>query len=346
MEARKLQLIGGGATFAVSLPKGWVSAHGLGAGDEILFAHGPDGTLSIRGRGAPDEPRRPARVVRVDTADSAEVLRTVIALYVAGFGTATIEHKPACATAVRAGVADACARLPGLTIVEEHAGSVVVQDLSDPREFSVEKGLRRMHLLTLQILANAARALAGEVEEVRRESDRLENELDRLVHLVMREHVAAIQRPGARASPGALTPEESLHAVLAAQYAERIGDYGMRIIGSPGACGLDPSRAPEPLRAALVRARGLVDEAMRAFLTKDERLANAVVAKASAWSAGEPLGGVAVLLEASAGAASRADACARCTHAFGLLESVDRIVRYAKSVAEAAVNRAHAVRPA
>jgi phosphate uptake regulator len=153
-------MVGGGTTYAVSLPKPWIEKQGLSAGDEVTVEARIDGTLILHARkGQPSGGKE--RTIAIGSTDASEVLRTVIGLYVAGFDTASLHYPSTSRSAVRGGVADACERLHGVQVVEEHPSLVILQDLADPTDFNMDKGLRRMHLLVLQILSNACAIIAS-----------------------------------------------------------------------------------------------------------------------------------------------------------------------------------------
>ncbi|TLZ72830.1 MAG: AbrB/MazE/SpoVT family DNA-binding domain-containing protein [Methanobacteriota archaeon] len=57
VEGRKLQLTGG-STYVVSLPKPWISATGLRAGDTVFLETMADGSLTVLPRPAEKAPPR------------------------------------------------------------------------------------------------------------------------------------------------------------------------------------------------------------------------------------------------------------------------------------------------
>lgn len=339
MSSRKLQSIGGGTTFAVSLPKSWIESMELAPGDEIHIEPRGDGTLVLRAsnRGAAAPPR--SREVTVGT-PAESVLRTVIGLYVSGFDSATITYAPVHATAARQGIADACDRLHGLQVVEEGPSRVVVQDLADPGDFSMDKGLRRMQLLVLQLLSNAHRIAGGDPERdlLLREGGRYEAELDRLLILLLKQHNLMLRRGEFRAS-NAVGPTECLWFMFVAQFLERVGDYAYRVATSCHFIAEHPQpEVSRRLQDGLAQTRALVDDALKAFNTKDTALANDVIARAHAFA---PSVCASDMFDAFTSPRSQPqiDSCHRCIRFFGVLESVERIALYAKSIAEAAINR-------
>lgn len=335
-------MVGGGTTYAVSLPKPWIEKQGLSAGDEVVVEARLDGTLIVHARkGQPSGGK--ARMIEVGQADSSQVLRTVIGLYVAGFDTATLHYPSSARSAVRGGVADACERLHGVQVVEEQPSLVVIQDLADASDFNMDKGIRRMHLLVLQIMSNACAIIASgaDSDHTLRDTLRHESELDRLLILLMKQHNVLLQESRFGAATG-VAPGESLSFMFVAQFLERIGDYAIRISQSCQVLAQEPS-APVSVRvgAGLSEARDLVDAAVRAFHARDVALANDVIARVAAFS---PSSGTSDMFDVFTSPRSQPQlhSCVRCIKFFSLIESIERISLYAKSIAETAINRAMA----
>lgn len=340
MGSRKLQSIGGGTTFAVSLPKTWIEGLGLQPGDDVLVEPRPDGTLTVRAASHRQPPPLRTREVKVETPAADHVLRAVIGLYVSGFDSAALTYAPPYATGAKQGVSEACERLHGLQVVDETPSRLVVQDLADPGDFSMDKGLRRMQLLVLQLLSNAHRIAGGDSEKdvLLRESGRYESELDRLLILLLKQHNLLVQRGEFRPS-NAVGACESLWFMFIAQFLERVGDYAMRVTHSCHFITEQPH--PEVMRRlqdGLGQTRAMVEDAIKAFNGKDARLANQVIERATRFA---PTMGSSDMFDAFTAPRSQpqVNSCHRCIRFFGVLESVERIALYAKSIAEVAINR-------
>ncbi len=336
LETRKLQLIGGGASFSVSLPKQWVEARGLKAGDEVHIGYGPDGMLQVFASGAPVEPKA-ERTVALRSNDADEVLRSVIALYVSGFDSAVLDHSGSDASAVRTGVGEACAKLHGLQIVEEDLGRLVLQDLSDGADFGFDKGLRRMQVVVLQMLRNVGRVIAGGGDAVVHESERCEAELDRILLLLMKQYGLRL-RKGEFAPSAAASSIAGLHAMFVAQFLERIGDYSMRILSFSRFLSQDPtSSVTESVKTNLTALHGIVSDAIKSYNARDTPLANDVIRRALLFT---PTLGHDGMFDTFTSPRSQPQmySCQRCIRFFSLLECVERMALYAKSIAETAIN--------
>lgn len=337
MNTRKLQLIGGGTTYAISLPKTWVEGCGLKAGDEMMLEPRPDGSLVLVA------PRRvslkePERTLDVDGQAPEEILRGIIGLYLNGFSTASLRYGPRSAQVAQRGVAEACTRLHGLQVVDEAPGRITLQDLSDPRDFNMEKGLRRMHLLAHQMLSIAGRRPldADALADIQRH----EAELDRLHTLLLKQHNVLLRRGDL--GPGAAIPaSDALAHMFVAQFLERVGDYARRIaLQLTGDLQVSPALHAR-VSQRLDEARRLIDDAYKAFLHRDVGLANAVIARTSRTA--QHLDTPTFIDIAPPGAAPvtvTAERCGGCIATFIVLEDANRVLLYAKSISEIAINRA------
>ena len=85
----------GGSTFIVSLPKNWVLARGLGAGDVLFFTPRADGSMTIFPEAATGGEGE-KRVVDVTNDDDEDHLfRRLVAEYIAGYPMLEIRNRGA-----------------------------------------------------------------------------------------------------------------------------------------------------------------------------------------------------------------------------------------------------------
>ncbi|MFA5861726.1 MAG: PhoU domain-containing protein [Candidatus Thermoplasmatota archaeon] len=334
----------GGSTFAVSLPKHWVETVGLAVGGELVLHPRADGSLLlIPRRDAPV----PTRIQNVDVSsnDHEEILRSIIALYVAG-NDVIILHAGANSSpdAIRVAAQEACRRLLGLQVVDESTGSLTLQDLADPQDLEVRKAVRMMQLHAHRML-NASRRLIERPDDATAqiELDGSETELDRLHLLLVKQHNRFLTdlNFGERAG---IPPGEALGYLLVALYLERIGDYAQRVAqAAPDLVRLRDTAGLNHILAAADIARKCVEDAGSAFQKKDAALANATIRLAAS------LGHLArTAPEDFARSLRRPGGPPTCELCFGLndtFEFLERIGLYAKSIAEVALNHAYATPP-
>jgi len=327
-EGRKLQVTGG-STFVVSLPKSWVNRHRLAAGDVVFVREGASGALEVH----PQEGGRSRGgrlTLRVEEGGAGEkLLRELIGAYVSGASAVELRFDPATVAAVRKTVRDFSRLVIGPEILEEGRDVIVVQDLSDTKELSMERCLRRMHLMTAAMHRDALHALlqgdvtlAGDV--VARDED-----VDRLFWMVAKQFALLLTEPGFRHEAG-VEPAARLSLRLAAKSIERIADHAARIAMEAAALAGRKPRAEfqEPLRKAGAMALGILEDAFGALVSADlDRANKAITAKRGL---DKVLSGLTASTERLRGAEG--------LHLAAIVESLSRTGDYGTDIAETAIN--------
>ncbi|MGQ0535265.1 MAG: PhoU domain-containing protein [Methanobacteriota archaeon] len=327
MDVRKLQKTGG-ATFVVSLPKDWVLAAGLGAGDAVSFERRADGGLLLTTSAAAREPRR--RRIDLSGKDRDAVEREVIASYLAGFDYIEFSQKPRIPAQTREHLRQLTRKIIGPEIVEETQSTLLVQDLLDPTDLPLRRGVQRMYFMTKAMHRDAIEALLSRDGELARDVVERDDDVDRLFWLVTRQYHAILSdaREVVRTGVGA---SEGLSYLLVARLLERIGDHASRVAANVPSLGR--GGAPrQGLADELARASGLalevLDEAFRAFSEADMGLANAAIGRARAL---EPLRDH--LTGLIVGLRGR-----EAVHYAYVVESLMRTASYATDIAEIAIH--------
>ncbi|MGQ0798224.1 MAG: PhoU domain-containing protein [Methanobacteriota archaeon] len=276
MEGRKLQLTGG-LTYVVSLPKRWVTASGLKAGDTVFLETEQDGSVTVRPRPA----ERPAARRKVFEEKGEEkrdhLLRKFIGAYISGFALIEVRFRPESGPFVRRVAREFCRMVIGPEVIEETRNSVLIQDLSDTAELSAEKCLRRMHMTVRAMLEDSLTALRSGDEALARDVAQRDQDVDRLYWMVAKQYHQAHTAPPGSASESSIA---GLHNQrLIAKLLERVGDHAERIaraVPNLGEKGLD-ARLLRELDAATASAIGILDKAFHALVTADIDEANEAV---------------------------------------------------------------------
>ncbi|HTT45736.1 MAG TPA: phosphate uptake regulator PhoU [Thermoplasmata archaeon] len=277
MEGRKLQLAGG-STYLVSLPKRWVQTAGLKAGDTVFLETETDGSVSVRAR-AFDVPEMRRKVFEDSNDGSRDhLLRKLLGAYVSGFGLIEVRFLPGDASFTRQVVREFCHLVIGPEVIEENRNSIVIQDLSDPSDLSVDKCLRRMQLTVRAMLEDAVNSLARSDLALARDVDLRGQDVDRLYWMVAKQyHLVQFH-------PQQLVPNGSAYPVtgylLIAKLLEGIGEHAERIARAFPA--LAEGKTVEPtLAKELEQARGsviaILDSAFNALVTKNIAMANEAI---------------------------------------------------------------------
>lgn len=328
MELRKIQLTGG-SSYTVTLPKEWVTKAKLDAGDVIGFTPQNDGSLAIYPGSRGNAPRsRHEMDVSGDEPEEA-TFRRIIAAYLSGYDVIAAKSRKPLPASVRRAVRQAAKRIIGLEVVEEETNTIVLQDFLDPREFHMEKGLRRMQALTRAMQEDALRAFNEELEDVRSSLADRDDEVDRLYWMINKQYHAILRDP-TYAQKMELNASQALNHLLAARVIERTADHAARIAENAQAMRGDDigAKLAHKVEKQARKAAQLFADALTAFHKQDSEAANRIIGDAKSFEASQD----ALIKESlSLGGESM-------LHVAYALESVGRTAAYAADIAEIAIN--------
>jgi len=277
MEGRKLQLAGG-STYLVSLPKRWVQTSGLKAGDTVFLETETDGTVSIRPR--VDENVEVRRKVFDEHSEGSRdhLLRKLLGAYVSGFGLIEIRFPPSNAPFARRVAREFCHLVIGPEVIEENKNSLVIQDLSDASDLSVDKCLRRMQLTVRAMVEDSVTALRTSDEALARDVDLRGQDVDRLYWMVAKQYHLVQFHPLQSVPNGSAHPITGY--LLIAKLLERIGKHAERIAKTfpvlAEAKSIEAKLAKD-IDDARVSMIGLLDKSFNALVTKNIALANEAI---------------------------------------------------------------------
>ncbi|MEW5936731.1 MAG: phosphate uptake regulator PhoU [Candidatus Thermoplasmatota archaeon] len=226
MDARRVQRTGG-STFIVSLPKAWAEEVGLKQGDVLELNPQSDGSLMInKARG--DVKDTQERAFFLDEDSESHLWRRLVAIYMAGHRRFRIQTREEIDPKVRQVLRELTRRAIGPEIIEEAERCVVIQDLADPTEFPLSKGVRRMATGARVMHAEAMRALRARDKELARQVGAMDDEVDRLYWLIMKQY-NMILRDRRIAEKIGMGVAESFWYLLVARILERVADHAQRI---------------------------------------------------------------------------------------------------------------------
>jgi phosphate uptake regulator len=271
METRKVQVTGG-STYTVSLPKEWATANGIEAGSTVAFH--PDGDTLVLTRQTNEEHTR--GVLDVSSLEGDELVRAVMTMYVSGFDVISLEADRV-TTSQRRSIRDATGNIVGLEVLEETSDRVVLQDLLDSSELSINNAITRMRLIATSMLEDAVTALVENDSDLARDVIERDSDVDRLWYLVSRIFRATLRSPTAAEELG-LPREVCFDYHSSARQLERIADHAAKI----AQVSLDLEEVSSDVGSALkdlhAEAATVIDDAMDALFEEDSddatRLAN------------------------------------------------------------------------
>src|SRR5256886_16435277 len=195
VELRKLQMTGG-ASYTVSLPKGWIKAQGLKMGDVVAVMPRPDSSLTI----VPHQKmalgqEKGGEVVLTPSKDQdrEQILRTFIAQYLAGYEVIRIVFPAAAKPDLRTYVKEQARRMfVGAEIIEESKDELIVQCLSSYGDLPAPKVISRMSLIAKLMLRDAVDSLKGRDPALAEEIIRRVEEVDRFYLFIIRQLTLAV----------------------------------------------------------------------------------------------------------------------------------------------------------
>lgn len=277
LEGRKLQLAGG-STYLVSLPKRWVQTSGLKAGDTVFLETENDGTVSIRPR-VNDNVEVRRKIFEEHSEGSRDhLLRKLLGAYVSGFGLIELRFPPSNASFARRVAREFCHLVIGPEVIEENKNSLVIQDLSDASDLSVDKCLRRMQLTVRSMLEDSVSSLESSDAALARDVELRGQDVDRLYWMIAKQYHLVQFHPLQSVPNGTAHPITGY--LLIAKLLERMGKNAERIAGTfpilAEGKSLD-ARVAKDLEEAREGMIGLLDKSFNSLITKNIAAANEAI---------------------------------------------------------------------
>ncbi len=271
METRKVQVTGG-STYTVSLPKQWARQNDVEAGSTVAFY--PDADTLVLTPNTTEETVE--GTLDIGDLNGDELVRAVMTMYVSGFDVISLVADRI-TTDQRRSIRMATQNIVGLEVLEETTDRVVIQDLLDSSELSINNAITRMRLIAVSMLEDAITALAEDDDDLARDVIERDDDVDRLWYLVSRIFRATLRSPTAAEELG-LPRELCFDYHASARQLERVADHAAKI----GQISLNLDQVPDDVVGALQNLHGEADDvintAMDALFTDESdeatRLAN------------------------------------------------------------------------
>ncbi|MCX8192037.1 MAG: phosphate uptake regulator PhoU, partial [Nitrososphaerales archaeon] len=269
------------STLTVSIPRDWVKEVGLKQGDIISIKRESDGTLRL----IPGIIKEPVEVAKcVVDADKCtrvrELTRILVGLYIIGYDTIQIVSKRDLSSEHLEEVRNVTQRLTGLSVVEQTLNQILIQNFLDPTRFPVEGLLRRIFIITSSMQKAAIRALRERKVELAKEVIHMENEIDKIYWLVVRQLLLAARNKEIGKKIGIEEPLLILGNRVIAKVLEKIGDYSEDLAKNV----LEVLKGPaidkdilDMIYEFATYVQSVYDRAMNSLLASDIRLANQAI---------------------------------------------------------------------
>jgi phosphate uptake regulator len=221
-ELRRLQKVGY-SSLAVSIPKEYVRELKLSKGDGVLLREEADGTLRLIPASKAKESSR--ATIKVEQVKGDEMLvRLMVGAYALGYDSIEIAGR----APLDRGTADLAVktikRLMGLEVVESDSKRIVGQSFTDPTKFPVDSLIKRLQILVSQSLEDVVEALdlkqTGSLNDVAR----VQEEIDELYWLILRQLLVALSRRELASEIGIESPLHASGDRVSAKTLDEIGN--------------------------------------------------------------------------------------------------------------------------
>ncbi len=325
----------GGASYTVSLPKGWVKEQALKVGDVVAVLPRADASLTIvPHQKVSSSGEKPAEVTLTPSKeeDRDQILRNFVAQYLAGYDVVRIRFPSSAKPDLRTYLREAARRMfVGSEIIEESKDELMVQCLSSYGDLPTPKVIARMSLIAKLMLQDAVESLRSNDRALAEEVVKRDEEIDRFYLFIVRQLTMAVLNRSLIQEIGLADPRDCLVYRVVSKSLERIADHATTIAEMSKSF---DEALPQRLREDLAKVSGLtssvLEDALKALVKVDAGVANSSITSAKR-------------LERDAEAVMDKLFELRLTPKTVVavrlaLESLKRISEYAEDIAEMAIN--------
>src|SRR3989475_7467510 len=284
VELRRLQMTGG-ASYTVSLPKDWVKEQGLKAGDVVAVLPRSDSSLTlVPHEKIPAGQSKGAEITLTPSKDQdrEQILRIVVAQYLAGYDLIKIRFPTASRPDLRTYLREAARRMfVGSEIIEESKDELIVQCLSSYGDLPTPKIISRMSLIAKLMLRDAVESLRSKDRALAEEVIKRDEEIDRFYLFIVRQLTMAVLNRSLIQEIGLSDPRDCLVYRVVSKSLERIADHATRI--AEMANRIDeplPARFGEELAKVSDLTINVLEDALKSLTKVDGALANTSILSA------------------------------------------------------------------
>ncbi|HMA04532.1 MAG TPA: PhoU domain-containing protein [Methanomicrobiales archaeon] len=232
MDIRKVQITGG-ASYSISLPKGWARAQGIRKNDPLAILIQEDGTLLITPKVPGVKVPRERNFDVSPSMDPVLLFRLLIAAYIGGYSVIRLTAVHRFPPFVRAVVRDFTRMTIGQEVAGETEASIIIKDLLNPVEMPLDRTISRMAVIVRSMHRDAMVALLTANGTLAEDVIARDNDVDRLHWLVARQFNLILSDPDMARSMK-ITPAVASRFYVLSRLIERIGDHGVSVAENAG----------------------------------------------------------------------------------------------------------------
>ena len=278
-DQRKIMSLG--ASLVVTLPKPWLSVNKLKKGETVSMKVQEDQTLLISpGPGFEERKRELHLLVEAGESESS-IERNIIAGFLDGYTTIRLTSNTFFTIDQQNAIREISSKLY-MMIVESEVGHVVLETLLDESKMSVSTSIERMHVITYSMCRDVLNSMKEPNIELIKTVLSLENDVDRLMFLILRLIRLAAIRPALAGQMG-LDIIDCLDIQTLVYRIERIADHVTMIANSLIGLIERGAEIPEEVLNTIIEAAGVAfssyDQSVMSFTSRDVRITNEIINK-------------------------------------------------------------------
>ena len=230
-QTRRIQL-SGGSTYIISLPKNWVEDLKIRVGDNITIAKNSNQSLTLFAKDQNKDQEKTIAVIPTSQKERGEsIKRKIIAAYLRGYNTIQIKSKgmripPEHSRSIRELVRS---NMIGTEIVESSSEKITIQILTRLPELSFETALKRMYLMTTNMVTESIESMEETDISHAEEVVNMDDEVDRFGLYMRRNLALAVENENILQDMGLRKPSDCLGYRTIISRIERIADHAALI---------------------------------------------------------------------------------------------------------------------
>ena len=221
-EVRRLQITGG-STYIVSLPKKWVTQHGLKPRDEVRIEWRPSGSLRLNAETTSIRKRRKVDI-QLDEIGSEFLYDHLIGAYLSGAHRIRLSSKKAIKRSDRRKIRQFIQNTRGIEISNESDYIIEMITLLNTSEMPLHSSINRMYLIVSSQIRDVSETLSGGDKSLLEDSGDREKEVDAL-RLLLERQVGQILESASIETSFGINRWEASEISNIVRIFERIGDH-------------------------------------------------------------------------------------------------------------------------
>ncbi|MFW9934100.1 MAG: PhoU domain-containing protein [Candidatus Thorarchaeota archaeon] len=277
MEVRKVMRLGM-SSLVVSVPKEWADKYKLDQESRLVLIPQSDGSIALYPQTVPREKPRTIHLKTKPDDPPGLLEQRMVAAYLTDFDEIHIQSEGVIPSEQRDRLRRYLRLLTGYQIMESSSSHLLILNVARVAEMDVERALYRAHTIATSMLKDSLKALQNRDPNMARTVIGLEEDVNQFYYLVNKQLRAALLDPNVMSrinitAIDALNYNIVLHAIHSASEASKAIANAVLTLGEQD--------CPEDILKLALRngqfATRLFEDAAKAFLTRNDVLANEVI---------------------------------------------------------------------